>query len=601
MNAKTASVAAHSFCKTQGTGKSFALKEAIRAAKRVGRRVFVTASTGAAATQIGGQTIHAFAGVGHAGESAADLARHVASSYKAKKRWLACETLVIDEISMLDAATFDKLDHVARYVRGNDKPFGGVQLLCCGDFLQLPPVSARGGFAFEAKCWRRCFPEQRALTRVFRQSGDDAFLQILGELRIAKLSNKSAALLRRLKHTDLSEWTSRGIEPTRLQCYNADVDSINEARLKALKTSVEHLPCVDKGDGERYARHHPYASTLKLKIGAQVMLLSNLDVSAGLANGARGVVEEFVRAPSRAVDGVIVRWASGKTTTVDRDAKTVEEGGREVFSRSQFPLRLAWAVTIHKAQGQTLDLLEVDLRGCREFGQAYVAVSRATAMKKLRVLNFDPSVVRAHPRAVEYVDRLLSRDPRAVYEDEAAANPVFAPANDDGWISTKTKAPPSKPPPRRGPPQPVQRGPPAVAPRAGPPPVAKRVAPPPAPKRAGPPPVAKRAAPAPAPRTAKRPAPAPRITPSPPPPARQTIPGKRVMLVGVLTQSRPRASSRVAAAGGTVVKTVDESVSYVVVGDSLADGRPVECSASYQNAERLGIKLMSEQQFFAML
>ena len=503
---------------------------------------------------------------------------------------------------MLDASTFDKLDHVARYVRGNDKPFGGVQLLCCGDFLQLPPVSARGGFAFEAKCWRRCFPEQRALTRVFRQSGDDAFLQILGELRIAKLSNKSAALLRRLKHTDLSAWTSRGIEPTRLQCYNADVDSINEARLKALKTAPEHLSCVDKGDGERYARHHPYASTLKLKIGAQVMLLSNLDVSAGLANGARGVVEEFVRAPSRAVDGVVVRWASGKTTTVDRDAKTVEEGGREVFSRSQFPLRLAWAVTIHKAQGQTLDLLEVDLRGCREFGQAYVAVSRATAMKKLRVLNFDPSVVRAHPRAVEYVDRLLSRDPRAVYEDEAAANPIFAPANDDGWISTKKQAPPSMPPPRRGPPQPVQRGPPAVAKRAGPPPVAKRVAPPPAPKRAGPPPVAKRAAPAPAPRTAKRPAPAaPRITPSPPPPARQTIPGKRVMLVGVLTQSRPRASSRVAAAGGTVAKTVDESVSYVVLGDNLADGRPVECSASYQNAQRLGIKCLSEQEFFAML
>ena len=99
------------------------------------------------------------------------------------------------------------------------------------------------------------------------------------------------------------------------------------------------------------------------------------------------------------------------------------------------------------------------MRGCREFGQAYVAVSRATAMKKLRVLNFDPSVVRAHPRAVEYVDRLLSRDPRAVYEDEAAANPIFAPANDDGWISTKKKAPPAAPPPRRGPPQPVQRGP----------------------------------------------------------------------------------------------------------------------------------------------
>ena len=425
------------------------------------------------------------------------MARHVASSYKAKKRWLACETLVIDEISMLDASTFDKLDHVARYVRGNDKPFGGVQLLCCGDFLQLPPVSARGGFAFEAKCWRRCFPEQRALTRVFRQSGDDAFLQILGELRIAKLSNKSAALLRRLKHTDLSEWTSRGIEPTRLQCYNADVDAINEARLKALKTAPEHLSCVDKGDGERYARHHPYASTLKLKIGAQVMLLSNLDVSAGLANGARGVVEEFVRAPSRSVDGVVVRWASGKTTTVDRDAKTVEEGGREVFSRSQFPLRLAWAVTIHKAQGQTLDLLEVDLRGCREFGQAYVAVSRATAMKKLRVLNFDPSVVRAHPRAVEYVDRLLSRDPRAVYEDEAAANHLRA--GERRRISQEAGAA-GRAAAAAGPPQPAQRGPPAARP-GGPP---ARSAAPPAWKQATAAGAAHGRRPAPAPRTRRR-------------------------------------------------------------------------------------------------
>jgi len=571
---------------TQGTGKSFALKAAITAARRVGRRVFVTASTGAAATQIGGQTIHAFAGVGHAGESAADLARHVASSYKAKKRWLACETLVIDEISMLDASTFDKLDHVARYVRGSDKPFGGVQLLCCGDFLQLPPVAGRKSatFAFEAKCWKRCFPDQKALSRVFRQSGDDAFLQILGELRIAKLSNKSVALLKRLKHTDLGEWTSKGIEPTRLQCYNADVDQINEARLKALDQKGERLDCVDKGDGDRYAKHHLYAASLRLKIGAQVMLLSNLDVSAGLANGARGVVEEFVRAPSNAVDGVVVRWVSGKTTTVGRDAKTVEEGSREVFLRSQFPLRLAWAVTIHKAQGQTLDLLEVDLRGCREFGQAYVAISRATAMKRLRVLNFDPSVVKAHPRAVEYVHRLLRGD-ASVYDDVASTNPILAPEKEDGWIPTKTKPPP--PAPRRGPPQPAQRGPPPVARRG--PPVAARAGPP-APKRAAPPA---------APRAAKRPAPP---APRPAPPARQTpITGKRVALVGVLTQSRPRASSRVAAAGGTVAPRVDEGVSFVVLGDNLADGRPVEESVSFQAAQRLGIKLLSEHAFFAML
>jgi hypothetical protein len=193
-------------------------------------------------------------------------------------------------------------------------------------------------------------------------------------------------------------------------------------------------------------------------------------------------------------------------------------------------------------------------------------------------------VVKAHPRAVEYVHRLLRGD-ASVYDDVASTNPIFAPEKEDGWISTKTKAPP--PAPRRGPPQPAQRGPPPVARRG--PPVAARAGPP-APKRAAPPA---------APRAAKRPAPP---APRPAPPARQTpITGKRVALVGVLTQSRPRASSRVAAAGGTVAPRVDEGVSFVVLGDNLADGRPVEESVSFQAAQRLGIKLLSEHAFFAML
>ena len=543
--------------RSQGTGKSHTLKEAIKAlrSRRKGK-VFVTASTGAAATQVGGTTIHMFAGIGLGQEPAADLARKVASNRHASKRWRECGALVIDEISMVEAALFDKLDHVARYVRGSDDAFGGIQLLVCGDFLQLPPVSKGGGpdagefFAFEAAAWRRCFPEQRVLTKVFRQR-DATFVDILNELRVGKLSNRSAALLRKLKHTDLSPWTREGVEPTRLNCYNADVDRINDAALARLHAGGDGLRTFDAQDSgaEPYLgslrKNGAFPERLQLKVGAQVMLLVNLDVEAGLVNGSRGVVTGFASEQGKKdaslrtedVTGVVVKFTTGRTQTISRDVKAIEEGNVQKAKRAQFPLRLAWAISIHKSQGQTLDLLEVDLRGCFEYGQAYTAVSRATSMDRLRVLNFDLAGVKAHARVVRFHDDLVARNP-AVLHDAAlkSAAPVFAEEAAGGWIK-------------------------------------------------------------------KRPAgPAPPARPAPPPPkrARYTpLAGKSVAFAGEL----PRAAlaSAVAAAGGTVDAAVRSMTRYLVAGDVMADGDVVERDVNFQAARRMDVPVLTADKFRALL
>ena len=548
--------ARQSHLRSQGTGKSHTLKEAIKAlrSRRKGK-VFVTASTGAAATQVGGTTIHMFAGIGLGQEPAADLARKVASNRHASKRWRECGALVIDEISMVEAALFDKLDHVARYVRGSDDAFGGIQLLVCGDFLQLPPVSKGGGpdadfFAFEASAWRRCFPEQRVLTKVFRQR-DATFVDILNELRVGKLSNRSAALLRKLKHTDLSPWTREGVEPTRLNCYNADVDRINDAALARLHAGGDGLRTFDAQDSgaEPYLgslrKNGAFPERLQLKVGAQVMLLVNLDVEAGLVNGSRGVVTGFASEQGKKdaslrtedVTGVVVKFTTGRTQTIARDVKAIEEGNVQKAKRAQFPLRLAWAISIHKSQGQTLDLLEVDLRGCFEYGQAYTAVSRATSMDRLRVLNFDLAGVKAHARVVRFHDDLVARNP-AVLHDAAlkSAAPVFAEEAAGGWIK-------------------------------------------------------------------KRPAgPAPPARPAPPPPkrARYTpLAGKSVAFAGEL----PRAAlaSAVAAAGGTVDGSVRSMTRYLVAGDVMADGDVVERDVNFQAARRMDVPVLTADKFRALL
>jgi len=243
-----------------GTGKSFVLRHLIGALKtRHGNNaVHVTASTGAAAVLIGGTTLHAFAGIGLGKEDAATLVKKVYANKLTSSRWQRARALVIDEVSMIDCDLFDKIDYVARQLKTAGRPFGGLQIIVCGDFFQLPPVTAGSGsatgpkrFAFQSKAWSRAVQETVELKRVMRQ-GEEKFVRVLNELRWGKVSAaSSAALLHCQQDRSRSAQWSDGVELTKLYPYNVNVRAENEKRLKSLPGELLTFKAEDllKGRG----------------------------------------------------------------------------------------------------------------------------------------------------------------------------------------------------------------------------------------------------------------------------------------------------------------------------------------------------------------
>jgi len=240
-----------------GTGKSFVLKKIIsdlRAMPGYSKAVFVTGPTALAASALGGVTIHSFSGVGLGRHSKEELAEGIKKNAKSKKKWIDCKSLIIDEISMLDGELFDKLEFIARKIRCNQSPFGGIQLICVGDFFQLPPVgmkSSNAKFAFEASTWTSCISACYELKIIHRQAGDPEFQDILREMRVGNLSHKSLSTLQKAGQTDLSNFS---IEPTRLFSVNKAVDQINMDRLKTLKGESRTYVSRDSGNQETLKR-----------------------------------------------------------------------------------------------------------------------------------------------------------------------------------------------------------------------------------------------------------------------------------------------------------------------------------------------------------
>eukprot|EP00071_Canis_lupus_P034707 XP_022268264.1 ATP-dependent DNA helicase PIF1 isoform X2 [Canis lupus familiaris] len=381
-----------------------------------------TASTGVAACHIGGTTLHAFAGIG---SGQAPLAQCVALAQRpaVKQGWLNCQRLVIDEISMVEADLFDKLEAVARTVRQQNKPFGGIQLIICGDFLQLPPVtkgSQPPKFCFQAKSWKRCVPVTLELTEVWRQA-DQTFISLLQAVRLGRCSDE---VTRQLQATASHKVGRDGIVATRLCTHQDDVALTNEKRLQELPGEVHSFKAMDSDPKQARTldAQCPVSQILQLKLGAQVMLVKNLAVSRGLVNGARGVVVGF-ETEGRGLPQV--RFLCGVTKVIHADRWTVQATGGQLLSRRQLPLQLAWAISIHKSQGMSLDCVEISLGRVFASGQAYVALSRARSLEGLRVLDFDPMVVRCDPRVLSFYATLQrGRGPslKSPDDDEAASD-----------------------------------------------------------------------------------------------------------------------------------------------------------------------------------
>lgn len=414
-----------------GSGKSFLLQTILKWGALTGKHIAVTALTGCAALLLGfsAKTLHSWAGIGLGRDTGEKLAEAVKRSPSSKARWRKTSILIIDEISMMTPELFEKLDCIGKHVRASAAPWGGMQLVLCGDFLQLPPVvrglsgeTAIGRFAFESPAWKAAGLQAHALTKIERQT-DAAFQTLLNECRIGEPSPASIAVLQSRQHLD---WKSRTIRPTLLFSRNADVDSINEKNIAALQKPLRMFdvrtafdrsdPTLEVPTGERLERvlekldsDAPYMPHLELCVGAQVMLLFNKDIEAGLVNGSRGVVIDF-----RPSDGVpIVQFLHGDPIAVEPHGWASADFPAVV--RLQIPLRVAYAVTIHKSQGATLDCALVDIGSTTfEYGQAYVALSRVRNLESLYIWNLDASRIRAHPTVLRFYETLAATEPAPV-------------------------------------------------------------------------------------------------------------------------------------------------------------------------------------------
>lgn len=380
-----------------GTGKSTLMR---RVVELIGPEV--TASTGVAALQIGGETIHSWSGIGIGEHTAAEVVRNLESRARqwgdqTLARMVAAKTLIIDEVSMLSADILDLLDAVLCLARQDDRPFGGLQMVFCGDFCQCSPVdrSGKAKFAFKAKAWKDAGIEVALLTKVFRQE-EERFSRVLNDIRFDRMTDEVADFLH-------ERFAAEDPDPTKPACilhtHNEKCDRVNREMLRNLPGDTVDLKARDEGKHEGFVKQIERdclaPTVLSVKPGARVMLLVNLDIRGGLVNGSMGHVL------SAGAAGVRVRFDNGREELIERKEWEFKKGGVIVARRAQFPLRLARAVTCHKAQGLTLDKVETDLSRCFAPGQAYVALSRARTSEGLFLRGTGVSI-EAHPEAVKF-------------------------------------------------------------------------------------------------------------------------------------------------------------------------------------------------------
>lgn len=385
-----------------GSGKTYTLNKFIEEAESDGKVIAITASTGIAASHIGGTTIHSWSGLGIAEELTEDDIRRYKNNERIVDRYRDTDILVIDEISMLHGKRLDMVNELAKKLRKNPAPFGGMQVILVGDLFQLPPVS-RGtdivDFAHLSIAWQELALTVAYITEQHRQNGDDPLVQILNAMRNDAISTSHRALLgdREMKHI-------ADDKITRLYSHNVDVDYINEKYLDAIQSKSKRYFMSDGGDQYKVTALKKgllAPEVLVLKVGAQVMFVAN-NFDEGFVNGTRGEVTGF----QKKTNLPIVKTLDGKTIVVETHKWIVKEFDKEVAHVRQIPLRLAWAITIHKSQGMSLDEAEVDLSRAFTPGMGYVAISRVRSFDGLYLKGINDMALVMHSDIYE-LDKYL--------------------------------------------------------------------------------------------------------------------------------------------------------------------------------------------------
>jgi len=427
-----------------GSGKTHLMNQYIKYLKEHHVPVAITASTGIAATHMGGMTIHSWSGMGIKSDiNELDL-EALAEKDQLVSRLQSARVLIIDEVSMLHYYQLDMIDAICRRLRkglpikaGKDKmpdkadslPFGGLQVILCGDFFQLPPImrsnnwsngnareseDLRGDyssdgldsyFIYRSKAWRDGNFMSCYLSENFRHK-DDVSLSVLTDIRSGEISERSYEHLMARQSADSSKF---GVAPTRLFTHNVDVDQVNFAELDKISETEHKYEMSARGKKhalESLKKSCLAPEILRLKKGARVMCVKN-NFDAGYVNGTLGVVVSC----GYGLDPVIHTaptpdFPQGRRITVEQATWTIDDDGFLLAEVKQYPLRLAWAITVHKSQGMSLDAVEVDLSRSFEPGMGYVALSRVRSFDGLKILGINEMALRVHPEVLEY-DRHL--------------------------------------------------------------------------------------------------------------------------------------------------------------------------------------------------
>ena len=397
-----------------GSGKTHTINEFIGWLRESGIKPSVTAATGIAATHVAGMTLHSWSGIGISESlSRADVDR-IAGKEHIAKRIAKAKVLIIEEISMLSSATFEMADAVCREVRRVDTPFGGLTVILVGDFFQLPPVS-RGRdvkFAYASKVWRDLNLITCYLTEQYRQD-DSEFLSVLSAIRSGQVEelHYEGLMSRRISSSEIPSIS----EVPKLFSHNADVDRINAAELAKLPGKVMKFRMSSKGKDslvEGLMRGCLSPEVLELKEGAAVMFTKN-SPQGRFVNGTLGVVSGW------GADGMpIVKTKDNLRITAEPMEWQLEEQGKVRASISQLPLRLAYAMTVHKSQGMSMDAAIMDLSKAFEYGQGYVALSRVRRLSGVYLTGLNQRALEVHPEILE-----KDRDFRAASD---AARDAFA-------------------------------------------------------------------------------------------------------------------------------------------------------------------------------